>query len=99
MVSLLASFWCRKDTPGSFAVFSNSLASSDDILRFKVVASGLFEIGDVLRIWSWLSGGGFRVGDDLALDASLEIAVGFSLVRNSSLGAVTCWESWFSASC
>ena len=50
MVLLLAGFWCRKDTPGSFAVFSNSLASSDDILKFEVVASGLFEIRDVLSI-------------------------------------------------
>ena len=50
MVLLLAGFGCRKDTPGSFAVFSNSLASSNDMLRFEAVASGTLEIGEVLRI-------------------------------------------------
>ena len=50
MGSLLAGFGCRKDTPGSFAVFSNSLASSDDMLRFEAVASGTLEIGEVSRI-------------------------------------------------
>ena len=50
MVLLLAGFWCRKDTLGSFAVFLNSLASSDDILRFEVVASSSFKIGDVSSI-------------------------------------------------
>ena len=50
MVLFLASFGCRKDTPGSFAVFSNSLASSDDMLMFEAVASGTLEIGEVSRI-------------------------------------------------
>ena len=44
MVSLLAGFGCRKDTPGSFAVLLNSLASSDDILRLEAVASGSLEV-------------------------------------------------------
>ena len=50
MILLLAGFECRKDTPGSFAVFSNSLASSDGMLRFESVASGSLEIGKVSMI-------------------------------------------------
>ena len=46
--SLLAGFGCRKDTPGSFAVFSNSLASSDGMLMFDSVAS--LEIREVSMI-------------------------------------------------
>jgi len=82
---------CRKEVPGSCLTFSNSLARSGDMSTLLSVVSCWVEMGDSFKeVISRVAELGCFVDDSL-LFSLLEIVVGLSSVRNSSLGGITCW--------